>query len=132
MDEELGFLRAIHSHPDDEALRLIYADWLQERGDPRAEYLRLEVELHGPAKGDKARMETLQEQVQEYFPTLDTCWVARMQRTRFVTPGTRLELVSVCEGKGLIEVRGGNEDTVLLVEGKPVALNWNDYAGSVG
>ena len=36
------------------------------------------------------------------------------------------------DGKGLIEVRGGQEETVLLVEGRPVALNWDDCHGSVG
>src|SRR5947199_5771038 len=40
------FLRAILDAPDDELPRLIYADWLDERGDPdRAEFIRLQVEL---------------------------------------------------------------------------------------
>jgi uncharacterized protein (TIGR02996 family) len=41
MSEEAPFLRAIREQPDDDAPRLIYADWLEERGDPRGEYLRL-------------------------------------------------------------------------------------------
>jgi uncharacterized protein (TIGR02996 family) len=35
-----AFLRAICASPEDDAPRLIYADWLEERGDPRAELLR--------------------------------------------------------------------------------------------
>jgi uncharacterized protein (TIGR02996 family) len=35
-----AFLRAILASPEDDVPRLIYADWLEERGDPRAELLR--------------------------------------------------------------------------------------------
>ncbi len=54
MSDESGFLEAIIEEPDDDGLRLIYADWLEERGDPRGEFIRLEVEL---ARGveDEAR-----------------------------------------------------------------------------
>jgi uncharacterized protein (TIGR02996 family) len=39
--QHLPFLRAIQADPVDEANLLIYADWLEERADPRAEFLRL-------------------------------------------------------------------------------------------
>lgn len=39
--EEQPFLDEIRANPDDDAARLVYADWLEERGDVRAEYLRL-------------------------------------------------------------------------------------------
>jgi uncharacterized protein (TIGR02996 family) len=43
MKDEDGFIRACQHDPDDEQARLVYADWLEERGeDVRAEYLRLE------------------------------------------------------------------------------------------
>ncbi len=45
MKEEQGFLDALRENPDDNATRLIYADWLEERGDIRGEYLRLEHQL---------------------------------------------------------------------------------------
>ena len=45
MDEEVDFVRAIKVCPGDRALRLIYADWLEERGDSRSQYLRIEEEL---------------------------------------------------------------------------------------
>jgi len=41
MASEDGFLDAIRAAPEDAALPRIFADWLEERGDPRAEYLRL-------------------------------------------------------------------------------------------
>jgi len=43
---ENAFLRAILADPDDDAPRLIYADWLDENGDAdRAEFIRLQVQL---------------------------------------------------------------------------------------
>lgn len=35
MADDADFLRAIIDDPDDDGPRLIYADWLEERGDPR-------------------------------------------------------------------------------------------------
>src|SRR4029078_12795197 len=37
------FLRACKSHPDDDVPRLILADWLQDHGDPRGEFVHLQV-----------------------------------------------------------------------------------------
>jgi uncharacterized protein (TIGR02996 family) len=45
MIEERAFLLAILERPDDDAPKLIYADWLEERGDPRAEFLRMMVKV---------------------------------------------------------------------------------------
>ena len=41
--------------PDDEAPRLVYADWLEERGDPRGEFIRVQCEREGLADGDERR-----------------------------------------------------------------------------
>jgi uncharacterized protein (TIGR02996 family) len=43
--EDQAFIEAIRAAPDDAALKLVYADWLEERGDERAEYLRVQVTL---------------------------------------------------------------------------------------
>ncbi|AMV27830.1 hypothetical protein VT84_25735 [Gemmata sp. SH-PL17] len=38
------FLKAICENPDDDTVRLVYADWLEENGDPeRAEFIRLQI-----------------------------------------------------------------------------------------
>ncbi len=51
VSDEESFINAILATPDDVSLRLVYADWLEERGDEdsnrRAEYLRVECELDG-------------------------------------------------------------------------------------
>jgi uncharacterized protein (TIGR02996 family) len=64
MNEEEGFLKAIRDNPEDEVARSVYADWLEERGDPRAEYLRLEIQL----RRTLARLKKLREQ-------LDPTWL---------------------------------------------------------
>jgi uncharacterized protein (TIGR02996 family) len=38
--EVLAFLRDSKAHPDDDTPRLVLADWLEERGDPRGEFVR--------------------------------------------------------------------------------------------
>jgi uncharacterized protein (TIGR02996 family) len=45
MTEEELFLRTIRERPEDDVPRLLFADWLEEQGDPRGEFLRLRVEL---------------------------------------------------------------------------------------
>lgn len=44
MTDESAFLRRICEQPDDVDLRLVYADWLEERGDPRGEFIRVQCE----------------------------------------------------------------------------------------
>jgi uncharacterized protein (TIGR02996 family) len=39
------FREAILADPEDDAPRLVYADWLEERGDPRGEFIRLQCRL---------------------------------------------------------------------------------------
>ncbi len=54
--EVRSFFHAIKENPDDDTPRLIFADWLQERGDAaastRGEFLRLNVLRHRLSPGD--------------------------------------------------------------------------------
>jgi uncharacterized protein (TIGR02996 family) len=129
MSDDFSFLRAIFRRPADDGLRLVYADWLEERGDPRAGYVRLDVELR---RAVGSRTPAAEEQLRDLAPGLDARWVRWMWHTRHLPPGARLDLVHRTDGPGRIEVRGGENETVLLVDGRPVALNWNDCQGSVG
>ncbi len=45
MSRDDAFLEAIRENPDDDVPRLIYADWLEEQGDPRGEFVRVECAL---------------------------------------------------------------------------------------
>ncbi len=69
MNEEAGFLRAIQDNPDDRSLHLVYADWLEDHGDLRAEYLRLEDQL----SQNLARLEQLSH-------LIDSAWLAAIRR----------------------------------------------------
>jgi uncharacterized protein (TIGR02996 family) len=58
VDQAEAFLQAIAEAPDDEPLRLIYADWLEENGDPvRAEFIRVQCELERLPEHDPRRPE---------------------------------------------------------------------------
>ena len=43
MHDEDAFLQAMRERPDDATLRHVYADWLEERGDPRSQTVREEL-----------------------------------------------------------------------------------------
>jgi uncharacterized protein (TIGR02996 family) len=43
-DQE-AFIREIAADPESDVPRLIYADWLEERGDPQGEFVRVQCEL---------------------------------------------------------------------------------------
>jgi uncharacterized protein (TIGR02996 family) len=45
MADEAAFLEGLWADPDDEELRLVFADWLEEQQDPRAELLRTVIAL---------------------------------------------------------------------------------------
>jgi uncharacterized protein (TIGR02996 family) len=71
------FLRAICQAPDDDAPRLVFADWLDENGDPeRAEFIRLHVRLarEPDAPGLEQRCKEL---FRQYWPR----WVAELPDT---------------------------------------------------
>jgi uncharacterized protein (TIGR02996 family) len=64
MTDEMGFIAALFAEPDDRTTLLVYADWLDEQRDPRAEYLRL---LAAP-EPDRARLA-------ELYQILDIGWM---------------------------------------------------------
>jgi uncharacterized protein (TIGR02996 family) len=55
MTDDQAFLQAIRANFADDAVRLVYADWLEERGDPRAEFIRVECALAHMARDDPRR-----------------------------------------------------------------------------
>lgn len=60
MNQGESLLQAIFEHPADDAVRLVYADWLEENGEcERAEFIRVQVELAGLPACTKTRAEHL-------------------------------------------------------------------------
>src|SRR5262249_12517928 len=52
---------------------------LDEQGDPRGEFLRLELQLEGLPSGDEQR-ESIRTRLEQLSQTLDVDWVARLDR----------------------------------------------------
>ncbi len=72
MSEEEALLRAMIDRRGDDTARLVYADWLDERGDPRGAFLRAELEWARTGKKEKA--------LRALAAALDAVWVARVSR----------------------------------------------------
>jgi uncharacterized protein (TIGR02996 family) len=73
MGIEDAFLHDILAHPDDDAPRLIYADWLDERGDPRGEFIRVQCALARLDDEDPRRW-PLEEREQALLQAHKTRW----------------------------------------------------------
>lgn len=81
METEKDFLREIELHPDDNTTRLIYADWLDEQGDPRGEYLRIHCELASVSQSDE-RYKSLVEREKELQLQFDAKWLDAIGQPR--------------------------------------------------
>jgi uncharacterized protein (TIGR02996 family) len=77
--DEDRFLRALSVNPDDDVARLVYADWLDERADPRAGFLRLERDLVALPAEDERRPEW-KARLQQQARTLDPAWLRVVSR----------------------------------------------------
>jgi uncharacterized protein (TIGR02996 family) len=75
MREDDAFIKAIVASPTDDASRLVYADWLEERGDARGEYLRVELAL-AAARRQRVRSQALRKRLQELRAEIKPSWLA--------------------------------------------------------
>jgi len=81
MTSEESFLQAIRDAPDDDELRLVFADWLEEHDDPHGELMRLEVALARLDGGDdrRQRLEARSRKLRrEHRDRLIGPWVRRL------------------------------------------------------
>jgi uncharacterized protein (TIGR02996 family) len=82
MSDREAFVRAILESPDDDAPRLVYADWLDENGDPaRAEFIRLQCELGGIVLGTQAafdRFRAIQSRSRTLFEAHHEQWLREL------------------------------------------------------
>src|SRR5438045_3614039 len=73
--EVLAFLQDIKENPDDDTPRLILADWLEEHGDPRGTFLRIQCEL-AKSEGDRDRQHQLGLRLRQIMDRHEREWVA--------------------------------------------------------
>jgi uncharacterized protein (TIGR02996 family) len=80
MSEMLSFLRAIADEPDDDTCRLVFADWLEEHGDWRAEFFRLDCRLKQLTTDDEGYND-LKGRWDELWARLTPAWRAVVGRS---------------------------------------------------
>lgn len=75
MPTDASFIQAIIAAPNDATLRLVYADWLDDRDDLRGEYLRLQhaLCLHS---GNPCHAKDIQIQLTTLAAQLPLPWLA--------------------------------------------------------
>lgn len=79
MSAEEGFLHDICANPTDATPRLVYADWLDERGGKgdveRAEFIRVQCRLHGGEKLTESEELRLKMRDRELFEAWKKVWM---------------------------------------------------------
>jgi uncharacterized protein (TIGR02996 family) len=55
--EQEPFLAEIRDNPDDPAVYAVFADWLSEKGDPRGEFMSIQLQLEDSSLNKDARQE---------------------------------------------------------------------------
>ncbi|VTT96751.1 unnamed protein product [Gemmataceae bacterium] len=121
MTEDEAFIRALVDNPGDDTPRLVYADWLDDRDDPRGAYLRAEHEW--AATHDPGERETLRQMAKG----LDPVWVARVSRPPV---GVCVEHVEVLDrGEHVVEADISNAERriggTFLPDYRAFLLNYN-------
>jgi uncharacterized protein (TIGR02996 family) len=95
MTERPDWLGAIRASPEDAAVRLVYADWLDEHDDPaRAELIRVQCALAAPDGLDERRVKALRQREKELLGEHRDTWLgplAPLLADDWVD-GTRLQL----------------------------------------
>ena len=90
MKEEQPFIQQILANPSDDSVRLIYADWLEEREDPRGEFLRIQTALSKMPRKDK-RYASLRKRLKALRSSLDAEWLAWLNTLRYRTAFAALD-----------------------------------------
>ena len=75
---ESELLAAVLASPDDLPLRLVYADFLQERGDPRGELITVQCKLYQLGAGRSDQRATLRERERALLEAHGQRWLAEL------------------------------------------------------
>lgn len=78
MTHDDAFVQAILENPDDDTPRLIYADWLDERGDPRGEFVRIQCYL-AAIPADDERRSLLEQYERELLARHQERWLGELR-----------------------------------------------------
>lgn len=78
VNAEHQFVQEVRANPHDDMPRLIYADYLDEAGDPRGELIRVQVELANLSIGEPARLE-LEERQEALLDAYAEDWLSPLR-----------------------------------------------------
>src|SRR5438045_2136910 len=97
---EADLLAAIAAAPDDDAPRLVYADWLQDRGDARGELIAADVRCWALPPFADGRDDALRRRA-ELLRAHGAAWLAPLEAAGFANLRFRRGLVehAVCGGE---------------------------------
>jgi uncharacterized protein (TIGR02996 family) len=131
MSLEDALLHDIIEHPEDDTPRLVYADWLEEQGDPmgavRAEFIRVQCRLAQLApvgKGEKRpEVLALQRREHELFAGRRADWVKSLPACFRGRAGFCRGFVEHVWGTGLMLLEYGEK----LVRRAPIRRVWVKY-----
>lgn len=79
MTDEAAFIEEIRRTPDDVTPRLIYADFLEDRGDPRGEFIRVQCELSEMPAGTPGRSDLMNRE-RELLETFGGEWLQPLKQ----------------------------------------------------
>lgn len=99
--EVLAFLQDIKQHPDDDTPRLIFADWLEEHGDPRGHFVRVQCELAACVPSEPRR-KPLEKREQELLAQYRHLWLGPLLED---TASRSLVRVDAQFRRGLLHLR---------------------------
>ena len=91
-----SFIRAIQADPDNEIPRLVYADWLDEQGDPRGELIRIQCEIARRPDNDLER-KRLEVRATEVLEDYGETWLEPLRDLGAIGVSVR------CFRRGLVE-----------------------------
>jgi uncharacterized protein (TIGR02996 family) len=78
--EQAALLKAVCDAPDDDAPRLAYADWCDKRGDPRGEFIRLQIEAARPnISPESKRRWDVGRQLDHLLTAYEETWLAPLR-----------------------------------------------------
>lgn len=95
MDDQ-SFLEAIQANPEDEVPRLVYADWLDDQGDPRGELIRVQCEIARSPDNDPNR-KRLEHRESELLEDYGETWLEPLRQLGAMGVSTR------CFHRGLLD-----------------------------
>ena len=85
MNLERELFEVILKNPEDITPRLVYADWCDEHGDPRGEFIRIQCEL-AAYRGHRRNVSHLQDREAELFEQHRRAWNGEIHRRLAQTP----------------------------------------------